>query len=228
MAELKPIYNSKLICPICDKNIEVTKVRSKFVKLTKQDPDFCPYYENTNPILYEAWVCNHCGYAAHSSVFSEVSLKERKAVLENISPKWTSRVFIGERNIEDALEAFKMVLYNLQIREASFSEFAKVCLRIAWLHRYREDAENEHRFIKYSCDYYKKAYSGEHLHGGLDTYTCMFIIGELSRRLGDDADALRWFGQIITAASRPGEKHKILPHLLENTREQIHLVKESM
>ena len=68
MADLNPIYNSTLTCPVCDKKIEVTKVRSRFVKLISQDEDFCPYYETYNPVLYEAWVCKYCGYAAHSTV----------------------------------------------------------------------------------------------------------------------------------------------------------------
>ena len=51
MAKLNPIYNSSLTCPVCDRKIEVTKVRSRFVKLSGQDEDFCPYYETQPNII---------------------------------------------------------------------------------------------------------------------------------------------------------------------------------
>ena len=146
MTKLEPTFNSEILCPVCEKKIKVTKVRSKFVKLLKQDDDFCPYYETINPVLYEAWVCNYCGYAAHSTVFKNVTQSGRKAVLEKITQNWTSREFTGERDYKQALEAFKIVLYNLQVREAPFSEFAKICLRIAWVYRYMNNTEEEKRF----------------------------------------------------------------------------------
>lgn len=103
MANLEPVYNSEIICPVCEKKIKVAKVRSKFVKLKKQDDDFCPHYESVNPVLYEAWVCSHCGYAAHSTVFDNITPNGRKAILERITSNWTSRDFTGERNYEQAL-----------------------------------------------------------------------------------------------------------------------------
>jgi len=45
MDEVKAVYNSKTVCPVCVSKIEFTKVRSKAVRLIKQDTDFCPYYE---------------------------------------------------------------------------------------------------------------------------------------------------------------------------------------
>jgi len=229
MTELNPIYTTKITCPICEKQIEVTKVRSKFVKLVSKDEDFCPHYEGLNPVFYEAWVCGYCGYAAHSTVFEQASFHDRKCVSEKITPKWTSRPFSGERDIRQALDAFKIVLYNLQVREAVPSEFAKVCLRIAWLYRYCGETVNEHRFLKFAYDYYQQAFNVEHLGNDKpDEYTMMFIIGELARRLEYNEDAMFWFGKIITASARPGEKEKIQPHLLEETRELIAKMRNTM
>lgn len=229
MTEINPVYTIKITCPICEKQIEVTKVRSKFVKLVSQDEDFCPHYEGLNPVFYEAWVCGYCGYAAHSTVFDQVSVYDRKRVYEKITPRWKSRSFNGERDIHQALDAFKIVLYNLQVREAVPSEFAKVCLRIAWLYRYCGDSENEQRFLKYAYNYYQQAFSEEHLGKNKpDEYTLMFIIGELARRLELNEEALSWFGKIITASARPDEKKKIQPRLLEETRDLITLIRDVM
>lgn len=229
MTELSPIYTANIVCPICDKQIEITKVRSKFVRLISQDEDFCPHYDGFNPVFYEAWICSYCGYAAHSSVFSEATIHDSKCVREKITPRWTSRSFNGERDIHQALDAYKIVLYNLQVRGAVFSEFAKVCLRIAWLYRYSGAWVDEHRFLKFAYDYYQQAYSGEHLGKNKpDEYTLMFIIGELARRLDFKEDAISWFGRIISASIRPDEKKKIQPRLLEETRDLIALTRETM
>lgn len=229
MAELNPIYNATVICPVCQRKIEVTKIRSKFIKLTEQDKDFCPHYESWNPIFYEAWICNYCGYAAHNSTFTDISFNDQKCVTEKITPKWKERLFNGERDIHQALDAFKIVLVNLQVRGASFSEHAKVCLRIAWLYRYSGEWVEEHRFMKYAYDYYRQAYTGEHLgEHKLDQYSCMYIIGELARRLDYKEEAVSWYGKIISASSKPGEKTKIPPRLLETTRDQIYQVRHAV
>ncbi len=229
MEKLNPVYISKTICPVCQKNIEVSKVRSKFVRLLEQDEDFCPYYENVNPILYEAWICKYCGYAAHSSSFPDANQNDRRIVLEKIKGKWTSRDFTGERDVEKALEAFKIVLYNLQIRSAPPSEFGKICLRIAWMYRYKGEWVNEYKFLKYSFEYYKKAYTHEHLpRGKLDAYNCMYIIGELGRRLELYDEAMRWFGKLISAAANPKERSKIQPVLIEHTQDQVYKLRQEM
>jgi len=229
MPELKPIFDSEVTCPVCEKSIKVTKVRSNYIKLKKQDDDFCPYYEFVNPLLYEAWVCNHCGYAAHNTVFSKVTQNGRKAVLEQISRNWTSRDFTGERDFFKALEAFKLVLYNLQIREAPYSEFAKICLRIAWLYRYIGNHSEEERFLKYSYDYYKKVYTRENSkESSIDEFTCIYIIGVIAKRLNLTSEAISWFSRMISFSSNPAEKEKIKPKLLENAREQIYQLRMEM
>lgn len=229
MTELNPLYSTSIICPVCDRQIEITKVRSKCIRLLSQDEDFCPHYEGLNPILYEAWICSLCGYAAHSTVFSEASDHDRKYIREKITPKWTSREFTGERDIHRALDAYKIVLYNLQVRGAPSSEFGKICLRIAWLYRYNGEWVNECRFLNFAYNYYQQAYSGEHLgQNKPDEYTLMFIIGELARRLDLLEDAVSWFGRIISASARHDEKDKIQPRLLEETRDLIALTRAAM
>ncbi|AGC68328.1 hypothetical protein Cst_c13370 [Thermoclostridium stercorarium subsp. stercorarium DSM 8532] len=226
MTEIKPFYDSEITCPVCDKTIKVTKVRSKFVRLLKHDEDFCPHYETINPVLYEAWVCSFCGYAAHNSVYEHITTAGRKAVLEKITPNWTSREFTGERNYEKALEAFKLVLYNLQVREAPYSEFAKICLRIAWIYRYMGNQGEEERFLKYAYDYYKKVYTRENLKdSSMDEYTCMYMIGVLAKKLNLISEAKLWFSRLISFSIDPREKDKIKPFILENAREQIQLLK---
>ena len=94
--------------------------------------------------------------------------------------------------MDTAVEAFKLVLISHDLRGAKASEFAKVCLRIAWMHRYKGDEEEETRFIRYALEHYKQAYEKEPFPADkLDENTCEYIIGELSFRVGEYSEAVK-------------------------------------
>lgn len=227
MEELNPLYSSKMKCPVCESNIEITKVRAKSVRLIRQDTDFCPYYEGENPILYEAAVCSECGYGSHITTFEQINRHEKAKVREKISSKWIKRSFLGERNIEKSLEAFKIVLLNLYEMEAPKSEAAKICLRIAWLYRYKGDKELEKKFLEHALLQYKIAYHDEDLsEGKFDEFTCMFIIAELSMRLGNYDESMQWFSRLISAYSDPRNKSRIPNKLIETARDLVQEIKE--
>jgi len=44
----------------------------------------------------------------------------------------------------------------LQVREAQYSQLAKICLRIAWLYRYEGIIEEDINYSKFAFDFYKK------------------------------------------------------------------------
>ncbi len=230
MDEVKAVYNSKTVCPVCGSKIEYTKVRSKAFRLIKLDTDFCPYYEGENPLLYEAVICPECGYGAHVTSFENISRYDKEKVRNEITSKGNKRKFTGPRTVEQALEAFKIVLLNLNCIEGLKSEIAKICMRIAWLYRYKGDQEQEKKFLNYALINYKKAYSQEDLseEGKLDEYTCMYIIGELSKRLGLYEDSTQWLSRLIMSYSDPGQKDRIPHRLIELARELFQEVRETV
>ncbi|MCX8130681.1 MAG: DUF2225 domain-containing protein [Clostridia bacterium] len=215
------LYNKEIECPVCSMKFEVTKVKTKACKVANRDSDFCVHYEGLNPILYDVWVCENCGYAALSDRFEDISTKDAGIIKQSISPRWHKRSFAGERNTEMAVEAFKLALLNLQVRSAKASELAKICLRIAWLYRYAND-EREKDFLKFALRNYDEAYQKERFPiDKLDEFTCMFIIAELYRRIGDKENSILWFSRLISSPdARQNAK------LIESAREQFQLVKE--
>ena len=227
MEEISSLYTSHKKCPICGAKVDFTKIRTRSVRLLKQDSDFCPYYEGENPILYEAVICPECGYGSHITTFEQVNGIEKARTREKITPKWHKRCFLGERTYDQALEAFKIVLLNLYEREAVRSEIAKICLRIAWIYRYKNEDRLENKFLEHALNYYKMAYHEEDLTSGkLDEYTCMFIIGELSKRAGHYNESLQWFSRLITCYSDPLQKSHISNKLIETTRDIVQEVKD--
>lgn len=229
MEEISSLYNSQTKCPVCESKMEFTKVRTKSVRLLRQDSDFCPYYEGENPILYEAVICPECGYGAHVTTFENINKYEKTKVREKITPKWNKRIFLGHRSNDKALESFKIVLLNLCEREAIKSEIARICMRIAWIYRYNDEKEYEKKFLEHTLNYYMMAYHEEDLsQGKLDEYTCMFIIGELSKRLELFEQSTQWFSRLIMCYSDPRQKSKIPHKLIETTRDIVQEIKEIM
>jgi uncharacterized protein (DUF2225 family) len=217
------LYNKNIVCPVCGAKLDVTKVKAKGCKVASRDTDYCVYYEDLNPLFYNIWVCEFCGYAAQEDKFETIIQKDRAAVKETISPHWTRRSFTGERNVDNAIEVHKLALYNLQVRKANASEFAKVCIRIAWLFRLKKD-EKENEFLQFALNCYSETYEKESFPADkLDEYTCMYMIAELSRRLGKYDDAIKWFSKIM--GSPDARKNR---NLLDNVREQYELAKEQM
>lgn len=217
------LYNKKITCPVCSKEFEITKVKAKACKVASRDSDFCVHYETINPILYDALVCEHCGYAALSDKFEDISTKDALTIKQAISHKWHKRSFTGERTFENAIEAFRLVLLNLQIRKAKASERAKVCMRIAWIFRYAKDAR-EKDYLTYAMQNYDEAYQKERFPiEKLDEFTVMYMIAELLRRIGDNENAIKWFSRLISSpdARRNGK-------IIESAREQFQLLKDEM
>jgi Uncharacterized protein conserved in bacteria len=217
------LYNKEIKCPVCSQNFKVTKVKSKGCKVASRDTDFCVHYDGLNPLYYDIWVCEYCGYASQADKFEEINSKDSKTILEKITPKWNKRSFAGERNVDMAIEAFKLALLNLQLRKAKPSEFAKICIRLSWLYRMSKD-EKEIDFLKFALKYYSETYEKERFPADkLDENTCLYMIGELNRRVGNYDEAVKWLSRLI---SSPDARKN--PALMETARDQFQLVKDKL
>ena len=217
------LYNKKVTCPACYKEIEVTKVKTKGCKVKSRDTDMCVNYEGINVLFYDVWVCENCGYASLQDKFEGLFTRDIKIIKDNISSHWIKRSFAGERDIDKAIEAFKLALLTLKVRNAKSSELAKVCLRIAWLYRAKEDPK-ELEFLNFALESYNDAYSKERFPlDKLDEITCMYIIAELFRRVGKLDEAILWFSRIVSSAEARSK-----PQLIEMARDQYQLAKDQL
>ncbi len=217
------LYLKETECPVCKRKFNATKVKARGCKVDKRDSDFCVHYVGINPLYYDAWVCEHCGYASQADKFLDITTREVDLVKKTIAPKWKQRSFEGERSVDTAIEAFKLVLLNHQVRGVKASEFAKVCMRIAWLYRFKED-DRENEFVKFALKYYTETYEKERFPADkLDENTCIYMIAELNFRAENYEDSVKWFSRLI--GSQEARKN---PALIEAARDQFQLVKEKL
>ncbi len=97
------------------------------------------------------------------------------------------------------MAVYKLALVCAQLNSEKDRVVAGLLHHIAWLYRYREDKEQEDRFLRYALERYIAVFEYE----GLDVNNAklMYLIGELSRRTGDFKEAVRWYGRVINDKS---------------------------
>ena len=215
------LYKVKLKCPVCGNTFTTCRVRSKKCLVESRDTDFCIYYKDCNPIFYEAAVCVRCGYASMLGCFKEISPEDAQTIHSKLASGWTQRDFGGERSIDDAVDAYKLVLYCLQLRRSIPDDIsASVCMRLAWLHRMAGDSKEEQRFLSLALERYSEMYDKGKIPEKMDEITLVYLIGELNRRLGNAKDAVVWFSM---AVSHQTSRRK--PLIVKMAREQWSLVR---
>lgn len=221
--ELSPYYTKSVECLHCRKKFNTTKIRSKFIKLHSQDSDFRPIYANeVNPLYYYILVCEHCGFSFTDDFtkYFAPSIKEQIDAL--ITSKWVSRSYGSERTIEEAIAAYKLAYLSGSIKKEKAIAIAGITLRTAWLYRSLGDDEQEMRFLSLSRNLYIESFSQQDYEGTqMSEERIMYMIAELSRRLGDLEEATRYFSRVIEK-----QKTSIEPKVIEMAKEQWRLIRE--
>ncbi|MBC7960360.1 MAG: DUF2225 domain-containing protein [Vallitaleaceae bacterium] len=238
------LYPVLATCPICEKSFNVIKVKSAALKLDHVDEDFCMHYKGINPILYDPWICEHCGYAGFESNFDTTLENERVALRKNCLIKFTDDPSKnpfeltdfhkkvsdyldalsdeGERDHKAALLAFEILVTNLEIRNAPPSIKGRALLRIGWIYRLMKNPK-ELDYLKEAATCYANTYLIEPLPiGKFDGATCAYLVGELNRRTGNLKDAMEWFGRVLRSPQTSETARTI-----EKARDQIQVVKSS-
>lgn len=198
--EIKPFYKKKVTCTYCENKFTTTKIRSRFVRIVTYETDFKTVYPNTDvsPLYYNVHVCDSCGFAATEEFSPYFAPGTKKAIQQQITEKWKQRSFSEERSIEEAIETYKLAYLSGVVKKEKAITMAGLVLRLAWLYRDLKDMENEQRFITIARDFYMTAYTeGGYTGTQMSETRVLYMIGELSRRIGDEAEAVRYFSRII-------------------------------
>ncbi|NLU49390.1 MAG: DUF2225 domain-containing protein [Syntrophomonadaceae bacterium] len=218
------LYDKTVVCPVCNSKITVKVVKASRLRIIHRDTDSMAVYKDINPLLYDVWLCNHCGYANLQTLFHKpLSKSQIQLIKTNITARWKPRDYPQSVYSEAiALERFKLAIYNATVRHAASSEIAMLCLKTAWIYRMMKDETNEVKYLTWACQEFEKAYETEDTPAfGMDATTQMYLMGELCRRTGNYARALRWLGEVITS---PSAKQT----LKDKARDQKDLVLEMM
>lgn len=208
-------------CPYCEKPVKSLKVKNNHLELEKIDDDFCPHYNGPNPVFYEAVVCPGCGFAFNDETM-EISPQAKKIFDETIG-KWIKPInCTGKRSLEQAIEAFNRL--HMLHGERNIKNFLKadICLKLAWLHRYKEDRVNEKKYLLAARQRFLDAYEEEKYEEPQKGIYSMYMIGQICLNTGDQAEALKWLNRV---AQHPQKDQA--PQLAEKARQKWQAIKQA-
>ena len=198
--ELTPYYQKDIECLHCKKKFKSTKVRSKFIKAVSHNSDFQPIYENkeVNPLLYNIFVCEHCGFSFTDDFTKYFAPGVKEIIQEQIASKWTPRSFGNERTIEEGIMTYKLGILSGTLKKEKFVSIAGLALRTAWLFRLQNKQKEEIRFMEIARDRYADSYLNDDYNGTqMSESRMLYLIAELSRKIGDIEYATRYFSKVI-------------------------------
>ena len=199
--EMEILYDKKYDCPLCGAALTSKKIRSRFIKPLKMDTDFCQVFspEQPNPLHYYVIICPGCCYG-----FYEDSSRIPGNVREELTRQLDSwqlvhtKSYCGERSLYDVIETYRLALTLAEtIHEISINQ-AGLNIRLAWLFRSQQDRVNEMKYLSEALRHYEQSYyNGDFVKTNTTEIQLLYLIGELSRRLKNYAEAIRFFGMVI-------------------------------
>lgn len=194
------LYDRETICPVCENKFSARTVKTNGYRIKKQDSDFYIKYDIINPYFYDVLLCNSCGYAAMKADFHKLRQFEIESVQKNITPKWHGKKYPPIYDINMAIERYKLSLLNYSIIDSRSSKKAMNCLKLSWLYRELGDTKNEELFRQNAIIGFNDAYlnEGSPIYG-MDSFTILYLIGELNRRSGNYEEALKYLGNVVTS-----------------------------
>lgn len=215
-------YEKKYLCPLCQEEFVSIKPKISMIKKTREDTDFCPYYEGVNPLFYGVVVCPICGYSWSQDFLSTIDGGVRIELQEKVTKRWKKKEYTGMRDLNDAIKCYHLALYCGQIQRVPSGMVGSLALRCAWLYRYQKEVKKEEHFLEHALINYEKAYVKEELpFGNVKEDALLFLLGELNRRLKRYVEAINWFSRQVKL---PEEKNR--PFIKNRTREQWSLTQE--
>ncbi|MFH5181759.1 DUF2225 domain-containing protein [Paenibacillus sp. TAB 01] len=217
---VEPLFQVSVDCAYCQSPFQTSRVRPSFKKATQTDTDFCIHYKEVNPDFYVVRVCPQCGYASTENTASQFTPAQRAVFKEKVADHWTAKDYGGERNWDDALQTYKLALLCAQIKSEKGRVMAGLLHHIAWLYRYKQEEEQEKRFLRFALEAYTSVFETEA--GEINNARLMYLLGELSRRLQQYGDAIKWFGRVIN------DKRIMDAGMIRASREQWAVTREDM
>jgi len=208
LMDVSPYYEKKIECLNCKKNFSTLKVRSKFIKVAETDTDFMPIYaEGDVPAMYyNVFVCEHCGFSFTEDFSRYFAPGVAEEIKSQITDRWVHHDFKGERTIFQAIQVYKLALLCANIKKEKHVAKAGLALRLAWFYRSLKNGGQEERFMAIARDQYTESFSTEdYASTQMSGVRIMYMIAELSRRLGDMENATRFFSKVIENQRVGGE-----------------------
>ncbi len=207
---------TELKCPCCTTGFRAHILAS--TNLVGRCTDFRPLTGGIPFIFHTVQSCPECGFTWDSDSFEKVKLSEKlkKKVREKLTPRLGKDEFTPQRKHALHAQVYELMGYSpLHIAEAY--------LVAAWCCAYNNSGKEEMLYRKEAIKYFQAAMEND-LVPEEERANVVYLIGELYQRIGDIANAHRWFEMVDDAIVEPTKQQWLL-NLVEqqknNPREEL-------
>ena len=193
------IYTKHVVCPYCDAEMSVFRIKSRYFKVLTRHEDFgATYEENFSPYIYEIVVCSTCGFAWNIDN-EELLMPAHRARLQVVLHSWQEEFNSGPRTVEQGIQTYKLAIAQDQVRKVKASALGKKYLHLAWIYRGLADKDSEQRYLLAARDLYRESLSSEdlwHEQNGSEILAT-YMVAVLSHYVGDADTCKRWLSRVI-------------------------------
>ncbi len=197
IADNNLLFDRDVQCPVCEEDFKAKNVRSSKLRLDKVENDLRQRFVDFDPLWYLVWTCPNCYYSNFNFEFKQVPEAFKKKLLEQGKQLKTKvRLQFSEpRKIDEVFLSYYLMLQSLQASgKPSPSETAKVWLRLSWLYSDAGDQEMYLYASRKALDMFKDSYYNTRRDTSVEQdQRLSLLLGELSMRLGEDTEALKFF-----------------------------------
>ena len=205
-------------CPVCDMVFKTKMVKTGRVKRLEPDFDLRPRFQYIDTNKYDISSCPKCGYTAMNRYFAHLSSGQIKMIDEGVRRKFkpTKEPEPEMYTYDEAVERYKLALYNTLVKKGKASEKAFECLKISWLYRGKTEeltaaAEKDEKAIEESKKeemlYYAQAYEGfikaiaseSFPMCGMEESTINLLVGSMAFKLEKYDIASRFVSMVLTS-----------------------------
>jgi len=232
------VYERSVSCPVCNKSFKTTSIRSGRIRFVDTELDLRPVYSGFDPIPYDVVVCNHCGYAGLNKYFQRVSEFKAKKIKAKISANYKGKVYPKVLSYEEAIERYKLALFNSVVGNDTNGTKAYLCLKISWLYRgwklqlKEEESEDkdlfkalmvqELTFVRNAFEGFLIAYENETFPiMSIDQGSMEYLIAELARRQGKFDESKKWLSRVIQRQSTNKRLHNKIFEVKELINKEV-------
>lgn len=234
------VYERSINCPVCSKSFKTTSIRAGRIRFVDTELDLRPIYSGFDPIPYDVVVCKHCGYAGLNKYYLRVSEYKAKNIKAKISANYKGKTYAKLLTYEDAVERYKLALFNSVVGNDSNGTKAYLCLKISWLYRgwrtelLETEDEDENKeviknlllqeltFIKNAYEGFLIAYENESFPiMSIDQGSMEYLIAELARRQGKFDESRKWLSRVIQRKTTNKRLHQKIYDVKELINKEI-------
>lgn len=190
---MEDLFQKNIQCLFCEHPFSSSRVRRSRYKIKSIDTDFAHHYAGENPHYYSVYICPSCGFGFTDS-FKKPEEKSKADLLEALAP--LPGDFGGRRTREMAIQTYERARLCARILKMKNQILAGLTLHLAWLYREAENEKQEKEHLQQALEYFVQAYERE-VETDVSLAKTLYLMGDLSRRLGDQQGALFWFGRLI-------------------------------